>query len=82
MTKIPSLASFWDMLNEHDWYYEFSDSIDVHRKGDQSLTRIKSVATELLGSYYDLYQDFKEHKFSGKVFGTPQKPKPAKPAQE
>ncbi len=59
----PSLQEYWDMLNRHDWTYEYSDDHQVWRRGDgnrKKLERIANTSPEHLA----LYTNMKKYHFS------------------
>ena len=70
------LSEFWDVLNSHDWTFEFSDDFSVYRRGKESLDHIKNIAS-MSRFHYALYEDFYVHIF--KSDGFKQFPKPEKP---
>lgn len=77
-SKTISLSDYWDMLDKHDWYYEFSDDNRVWQAGRQSETSILELS-KTSQEYSNLANAFYGHMFSGKAYGNEQQPKPARP---
>lgn len=73
-----TLAQYYDLLNKHDWYYEFSDDPTVHINGLRSSRIVASGAT-LSDAHKKLYLAFENYHFSGEAFGTEREAKPKKP---
>lgn len=76
-----TLAKYYDLLDKHDWYYEYSDDNSVWRQGlsySNMLIRISNEKPE----YKEMYLAFKAHHYSGKPWPTEQSPKPNKPIGE
>lgn len=72
-----TLSEFYSKLENHDWYYMFSDDVNVHTEGfwsEHYLFRIADGNPEFI----DLYERFKLHHFSGEGFGTERAPKPVR----
>ena len=72
------LKQYWELLNKHDWYYNFSDDSRAYRKGYEADTELRSYKSES-PAHAKLFEDFHTHNFSGKPWDTEQKPKPKKP---
>ena len=73
-----TLNEFYDILNSHDWYFNYSDDHRVWTRGNRALNRIRHIAAES-GQHNKLFQDFQNHHFSGEAFNTPKQPKPERP---
>ena len=70
-----TLIEYFDRLEMHDWYHEFSDSHSTWTKGQKDLEELKCYRK--FGDKYDkMFQDFKAYHFSGDMFDTPKAPKP------
>lgn len=74
-----TLTEFWEMLNNHDWYYMMSDDIRVERSGQSNWHRLLNIATKGGDPYGELMEAFRSHYFTGKPFNTEQTPKPERP---
>lgn len=74
-----SLQEFYDQLNRHDWYFDFSDDICVCRKGREETARLTGIANQS-PEHKALMDAFRDHYFSGESWGTEKKPKPERPA--
>ena len=50
---------FIEMLKRHDWYYLYSDSQEIYRKGENSRAKINSVMEKQpeLKKIYEKYID-------------------------
>jgi len=70
-----TLLEFYDALNSHDWYFEFSDDHRIWRAGRASLDRLQLGAGES-NAHQRLFDAFANHYFSGKPWGTPKAPFP------
>ena len=59
---------YQQLLDKHDWYYEFSDDPRVYKKGKQERRKLVSLAksSEELASLYS--QEHKKH-FGGRYEG-------------
>jgi hypothetical protein len=73
-----TLREFYNQLQAHDWYYDFSDSGEVWRAGVKDRKRLEEISKESR-EHRQLYLKFKEYVFSGESFGTKQKRKPHQP---
>ena len=74
-----SLKSYWDMLNAHDWYYDYSDDHSVWKAGLANKQRLRALADDSV-DHKEMCTGFEKHYFSGEVFGTLKLPKPPKPS--
>ena len=79
--KQPTLAEFWDMLNAHDWYYNFSDDGRVWREGEKAQGRLRTIAAAGGMAYMTMIDAFSKHAFSGESWGTARAPKPERPTE-
>ena len=74
-----TLAEYYDKLDKHDWFYDFSDDRNVRALGQKNDDEIKKIADTHGDKYLALYVDFKLHYFSGDSFNSLKAPKPKKP---
>lgn len=44
-TEATSLQAYWDALNRHDWFYEFSDDQSVWDRGQREAGRLYGLRT-------------------------------------
>lgn len=77
-----TLTEYYDKLEKHDWFYDFSDDRNVRMKGQDDDREIKQIADTHGDKYLALYQCFHLHYFSGDSFNSPKAPKPEKPEEE
>lgn len=75
---ITSLQSYYDALEQFDWFYHFSDDHRVWKKGEAASKKIKYLANQS-PEHADLYRRFHKHHFSGEPWGTEKEPKPERP---
>jgi hypothetical protein len=73
-----ALATFWDQLERHDWYYEMSDDHSVWKRGHAAHDRLLEMAKTIEGGA-DLFKAFSAHYYTGAPWGNVQQPKPARP---
>lgn len=73
-----SLADFWDMLNSHDWYYDWSDDHRVWQAGRTVKEKLVLISGQS-DTHKALYDGFTSHYFSGDAWHTEKKQKPEKP---
>lgn len=80
MISTPTPSEFWDKLNQHDWFYEYSDDTRVWRKGSEREGWLRTIASKdpVLKA---LYEGFKSHHFSGKAFNSEKVEKPTRPEE-
>ena len=74
------LSQFWDELNRHDWYYDFSDDFSVWKRGSDRDKELRVMANES-PAHQELMDKFSKHYFSGKPWGTDKAPKPERPQE-
>lgn len=67
-------ADFYDMLEKHDWTYDFSDDRNAWLRGQKSYENICAIL-ELHPEYRGLYDEYHRHKFF-------QTEKPTRPESE
>lgn len=68
------------MLETHDWYYYFSDDARVNRIGERADKDLE-LLSYLSKDHRAIYAQYKNHMFSGVVFGKPQVAKPRIPEE-
>lgn len=78
-TEKISLTDYWNRLNGHDWYYDFSDDHRVWKEGHAVQKELEGIARQS-PDHKALYEGFGSHHFSGPSWGTPKTPKPPRPA--
>lgn len=74
-----TLDEYYDILDKHDWFYEFSDDSRVYGRGVKAKQDLLNTANQHGQEYKNLYDAFKKYHFSGKPWGTEEAPKPEKP---
>lgn len=75
---VPKLSQYYEMLEKHDWYYSFSDSLKVFEKGREEAIKLNEIALNS-PNHAKLYGAFFQHYASGPGFNCPKLPKPEKP---
>ena len=60
------LSEYYDQLERHDWFYEYSDDHSVWTRGNQSLAKLQMAAAES-PAHQELYTKYRNHKFSGMI---------------
>jgi hypothetical protein len=73
------IGEYWDLLDGHDWYFNYSDAAGVYKRGSQVNSFICEIARKRGGEYAQLLRAFNLHYFSGKPWGTEKAPKPDRP---
>lgn len=74
-----TLQEYWDQLNRHDWYYEYSDDHSVWQRGGAELGRLKALS-DLTPEHRALWEGFNKHMFSVEAWKTEKAPKPERPS--
>lgn len=72
------LRSFWDMCNQHDWGYEFSDDDGLFKQGKAEHMRLYDIS-KCSPQHHEMFRGFQLHKFSGVSWKTDGHPKPERP---
>lgn len=54
------LEEFKEMLEQHDWYYIYSDDLKVYRAGAEAAKRMRKAAQEF--DYTDVMTDYMRKK--------------------
>lgn len=78
---LPTPWEFYAQLNQHDWYYHYSDDHRVYQRGCDAEGRLRTIASKD-PKLKELYDGFKAHYFSGDGFGSEKAPKPKMPSKE
>lgn len=73
-----SLSSYWDMLDRHDWLFEFSDDHSVYTRGRGELAKLHVISKQS-PEHGRLFHSFQDHHFNGPAWKTNQPPKPERP---
>lgn len=71
-----TLYDFYKKLQNHDWFYDFSDDGRVWREGREAEARLRGEARDLGPEYVQLFNDYEASVWSGPGFGTPKLPLP------
>jgi hypothetical protein len=74
-----TLQEFWDLCENHDWYFAMSDDHGVWRRGQANIDRLSAIAKASGQEYVDMLEGFSKHMFSGKPWNTEKTPKPERP---
>ncbi|WNZ87584.1 hypothetical protein [Pseudomonas sp. P108] len=74
------LAAFYAHLQNHDWYYCFSEDRAAYRAGEVSEQRLRKLARDSGPVHEWLWEEFSKHKGTGPAWNTPQHPMPPAPA--
>lgn len=78
MSNEVTLQQYWDSLNRHDWYYDYSDDHSVWQRGSAELSRLRAMSKQS-PEHTAMFEGFKKHYFSGESWGTEKAPKPVRP---
>jgi hypothetical protein len=70
-----TLQDYYEELDKHDWYYQYSDDSRVYNKGQQNADRLKRISEES-PKHKILWEGFCNHMFSGGPWGTKKRRKP------
>lgn len=73
-----NLQEYWDLLNSHDWYYNYSDDQRVWSLGNKNDRKLRGIA-DSSPEHKRLYMGFVNYHFSGKDWNTEKEPKPERP---
>lgn len=57
------LTEFYDMLEKHDWTYEYSDDHSVYMRGSSAERKLMGIIKDNGGIFLQLYDDFKAYAF-------------------
>lgn len=76
-----TLSKYYDMLANHDWYYDYSDDHSVWQKGRDASSQLRRIADLNGQEYIDLIREFRAYYFSGEAFGKEKLPYPEKPKE-
>lgn len=74
-----TLQEFYDKLESHDWFFEFSDDHFVWTRGNEQALELAAEA-ERDEQKQRLSEEYHDHVFSGPNFGTEKATKPERPA--
>ena len=74
-----SLKDYWNMLNWHDWYYEFSDDGRVWREGKAAQEKLRAIAGQS-PAHKDLFNGFASHHNDIMAHREPPTPIPPQPS--
>ena len=75
-----TLAQYYDMLEAHDWYFDWSDDGSVWRRGQANVDKLVAIA-EQSPEYEQLFMAYREHMFTGEPWDSPRAPKPDRPEE-
>lgn len=69
------LKEFYEQLEAHDWFYEWSDDHSVWGRGKEDRDRLKEISKESR-EHGVLFTQWHDHMFSGESFECDKQPKP------
>ena len=72
------LQEFYDLLEQHDWYYDYSDDFSIYSCGLENYKNLQRLSL-LSKQHEELFVAYRKHKSTGKPWGTKQLPKPKRP---
>lgn len=75
-----TLSEFFDLLEKHDWFYNFSDDHRSWKSGKANLEKLQSIADES-EAHRRLFLDYHQHIFSGEQWDRPKRSKPFRPEE-
>lgn len=70
-----SLAEYFEKLETHDWYYEFSDDGRIFDRGHSNQLALEAIS-KTSEKHKKMFDDFSAYHSSGDAFGTPKLPRP------
>ena len=73
-----NIQEYYDLLDEHDWFYQFSDDMRVYNAGNVAQKKIQHLS-ETSTVHRDLYLSFQGYIFSGPSYKTAHLTKPVRP---
>lgn len=73
-----TLNEYYDELEQHDWFFEYSDDNRVWRAGVNNRNKLIEMSKES-EEHKTLYDGFYRFHFSGPSFGTIKNIKPKRP---
>ena len=55
-----NIKEYINLLNSHDWYYQYSDDIRIYHKGCEELTNLKTLYRKYpyLKSIYKTWEEY------------------------
>ena len=65
-----SIVEYYEMLKNHDWYYDMSDDHDVWKNGRDCYLYLAEIANEKKLDYKRMFDQFQSAMFSGEPWGT------------
>ena len=71
-----TLLQFWDRLEAHDWYFEFSDDMSRWKHGTEDLEELEGISI-ISEAHREMYLEFEKHYSSG----SEKVSKPARPVK-
>lgn len=77
----PDILSFYERLDQFDWFSCFSDSSDVYWRGERLFGEIEQIAIDNGPVFLWLKKSFSKHMASGESWNTPKFPKPPAPVE-
>ena len=72
------MVEYYDLLEAHDWTYNFTDDHRVWKLGQATQNNIVRISNKS-PEHEELYKAFSNHVFSGFPWGTEKASKPIKP---
>jgi hypothetical protein len=76
MKLLPTLSEFYDMLEHHDWTFQYSDDHRYWRRGQQQLGEIQAAIDAGGREYNDLFKQWDAYAWREKDSAVP---KPIRP---
>lgn len=73
-----NIQEYYDLLDKHDWFYQFSDDMSVYGAGEKAQKKIQTLS-DTSTVHRDLYLSFQGYKFSGPSYKTAALAKPVRP---
>lgn len=65
-----SIVEYFEMLKNHDWYFEMSDDQSVWKEGSEYHQHLLNIANEKQADYKRMFDAFEQAYFSGEPWGT------------
>lgn len=75
--EFPTLPQYWDLLDQHDWFWDFSEDQFYWHRGRAQNARLLKIAEKGGPEYQAMYDGFHAFHF----FYGPKEQRPGKPAR-
>ena len=70
MTQIPTITEYYNCLQDHDWYFGWSDDSAAYKRGSAYAEELDTIAKKAGGKHAALLKFFTDAMFSGDPWKT------------